>query len=94
MKEEIIDSHIIYGEWDGETSNQFMVYYHPNGINCIVFIMDGADYGGGISYWFKSTSKIVDEIISQVSKYSGDIKYEIENLEEAKSKRKELGFYP
>ncbi|MFH2013948.1 MAG: hypothetical protein ABIJ17_03200 [Patescibacteria group bacterium] len=82
MKKEILDHHIIYGEWDDCLSNQFLVYSHPNGIDCVVFIMNGIDYGGGISYWFNSKSEIVNKIVSQKDKYDGDIKREIEALHE------------
>ena len=45
---EILDDHVIYGSWDDTYGNQVLVYNHPNGKDSHVFVMDGADYGGGI----------------------------------------------
>lgn len=42
------DGHIIYGNWDDVMNDQFMVWYHPNGKHCSVFLFSGFDYGGGI----------------------------------------------
>jgi len=89
---EILNHHVIYGDWDDTTSNQFLVFYHPNGVDCTVFIMDGMDYGGGISYYFQCKSETVDNLVNQEDKYEGDIKMEIENLPEAVSVRKSKGW--
>lgn len=92
IKAEILPNHIIYGEWDDVIDNQFMVFYHPNGTDCTVFIMGGCDYGGGIAYYFFAKSSDVDKITEQEEKYSGDIKKEIENLPEAIAIRKSKGW--
>ncbi|HQT19233.1 MAG TPA: hypothetical protein PLE48_14535 [Thiobacillus sp.] len=44
----VTDDHVIYGDWDDTYENQVLVYYHPNGIHCTVFVLGGTDYGGGI----------------------------------------------
>ena len=71
MKRKQVDgNHIIYGEWDAEGSEQFMVAYHPNGLHCTVFLCGGMDYGGGIEAIISDvSSKEVDAIINEV-KYS------------------------
>jgi len=84
IKMQILDNHIIYGYWSSEENYQFLVYYHPDGINCTVFIMDGADYGGGISHYFNSLSSTIDDIISSnQDKSPYEIKELIVNLPEA-----------
>lgn len=92
IDEEILENHVIYGYWDDVMNDQFMVFYHPNGTDCHVFIMGGQDYGGGIAYHFSSKSEEVDRIINQEDKYDGDIKKEIEALSEAVSIRKKNGW--
>lgn len=44
----IVGDHVIYGDWDDTYENQVLVYYHPNGVHCTVFVLGGYDYGGGI----------------------------------------------
>lgn len=40
----VIDDHVIYCDLDSTYENQVLVYYHPNGIHCTVFVLGGTDY--------------------------------------------------
>ena len=81
MKQEILNDHVIYGDWDSDGgSEQFLVFYHPNGRNCHVFLLTGSDYGGGIYDHFDALSEDVDRIVSQEDKNDFDIIKEIQNL--------------
>lgn len=60
----IIGNHIIYGSWDSTGGDEFLVFYHPNGLDATVFILDGADYGGGINFYFDCKSDELDKIIN------------------------------
>ena len=71
------NNHVIYGYWNAEEDNEFMVYYHPDGINCTVFMMMGMDYGGGISYYFDCSKSSIDNIIANSKNKSA---YEIKDL--------------
>jgi len=64
VKEELLDHHIIYGDWDDTHGYQFIVHYHPNGQDAYVFLLAGCDYGGGVSTHFKCSSKELDTIIA------------------------------
>ena len=59
-----------------------MVYYHPNGKHCSVFIFSGCDYGGGIFLCAEEIcSKSLDSIIKSsdgLSEY--DIKQKVINF--------------
>jgi hypothetical protein len=64
IKTELIGGeHILCGEWDDVVNNQFLVYYHPNGRDSIVFGFSGIDYGGGVSWVAHLPSELVDVII-------------------------------
>jgi len=59
----ILEDHIIYGSWDGETGTQVLVHYHPNGLSCAVFLMSGCDYGGGILSFQEGVSpKVIQDL--------------------------------
>jgi hypothetical protein len=89
MKTEIVDgNHVIYGEWDDVLDYQFMVYILENGVDCIVFIMHGCDYGGGIQYYFKTKFENISNIVEYNTDLSDyEIKEMVENLPEAIAKR-------
>lgn len=88
MKEEILDDHVIYGEWDDVHGYQFIVHYHPNGQKATVFLLAGYDYGGGVHLHFNCSSKELDAIIkahpddygydlyAAVEEYSRRLRYE------------------
>ena len=61
----ILENHVIYGYWDDVSNYEFMVYYHPNGKVCTVFIMAGCDYGGGIGEYYEDIdAKSLDTLIT------------------------------
>lgn len=68
------NDHVIYGDWDDVIDDQFMIYYHPNEIHCIVFILSGFDYGGGINKIFEATEQQSKEINKILDKH-GAYKY-------------------
>lgn len=66
----IFGDHVIYGDWDDTFGYQVLIHYHPNGIHCTAFVMDGCDYGGGISrYWYGLSSEVEDIYSKAVSDY-------------------------
>lgn len=68
---EILDDHVIYGDWDNTYCNEVLVYNHPNGIYSHVFVMGGADYGGGIVYEGKLKSKAVEDFANSAENNDG-----------------------
>ncbi len=49
LPEERLDHHTIYGSWDDTYGHQFLVHYPPCSDTVHVFMLGGADYGGGIT---------------------------------------------
>ena len=94
IEQEVLDEHVIYGYWNAEESAQFLVFYPESGDNCQVFIMGGADYGGGISYYFNCPYTVIDDIISNnPNLYAKGVRDLVENLPEAIAARKKQGVY-
>jgi hypothetical protein len=81
-EEKIGNYHILYGSWDDVSNNQFLVYYHCNGVDCTVFIMHGADYGGGVSFYFDVNANVLESII-RASLNDYDIKQAVIKLGES-----------
>ena len=62
VKVKHLNHHSIYGDWDDVQGTQVLVFNHPNGIHCDVFVMNGCDYGGGISLYKESVlARVVDD---------------------------------
>ena len=59
----MLGNHVIYGDWDDTYCNQFLVYWHLNGLQATVFLMGGSDYGGGIDSHVEVDSSVLDEKI-------------------------------
>lgn len=49
MKQQIDNNHRVYGYWDDCGDYQFMVVTNSENKSIDVYLMDGYDYGGGIS---------------------------------------------
>lgn len=81
---EVLQDHVIYGSWDDTYGHQFLVYYHPNGIDAVVFILGGQDYGGGISFYFNCKTSELDNIIN-----SSNDEYEVYKKVETFGKQKQ-----
>lgn len=91
MKEQIVGNHVIYGDWDDTGGSQFMVHWHPNGLNCTIFVFDGFDYGEGIVAVGESMdSDEVEELLDQEFDYDFEYRRAILELVEKHNRRKEV----
>lgn len=50
MCKEVSDGVVIHGTWDTEGGcSQFILCSHPNGLDNVVILLSGCDYGGGVT---------------------------------------------
>lgn len=73
-----VGDHVLYGTSDTAPMTEVLVYYHPNGTNCTVFLL-GGNTGGVGRYSEDLLAHTVDSLWAE-SKYDGDFYDAIESL--------------
>lgn len=87
MHKIVLGEHIIYGTWSDVHDHQFMVYYHPNGVICTVFMFGGYDYGGGIDYYYENVSSSdIEEVINKSEQDEYSVKQAVQDYLQLKRK--------
>lgn len=87
---EILDDHVIYGDWGDLSVTEVLVYYHPNGKSSYVFIMGGNDDGGGIVLHGDLKSAVVEDL-ALLAKDKYEFHRMLSTLLKAKKKEIESG---
>ncbi|WDS60823.1 hypothetical protein [Vibrio phage VP9] len=63
MRTKVINNATLHNDWDDLQTHQFLVVWHSSGKTCDVFVMGGADYGGGVLQYGENMDSVAVETL-------------------------------